>query len=116
MKKLALVVALSLLGCLTPRTPAQQAADALAAINCVKADWGKPVGVVAADCLQSELTAAEDAIADVEAIIEGTAILAGQDVGKVQAAFPYASEPRIVAAVAAKRDAYVAQQKALVGK
>ena len=111
--KLALIVAAPLLlgACLTPKSPAQQAQDFGAAFACTQANWGKPIGQLAGACFNADLTAAEDAVADVEAIVEGTAVLAQQDVSKIQATFPYSSDARIVTAVASKRDAFLAAHK-----
>jgi len=107
MVTLAIAAPLLLCGCVQPKTPEQQAQDFSNAFACVRSDWGKPIPVIAGDCFQSLTTAAEDAVADVEAIVEGTAILAQQDVSKVQAAFPYSSDVRVVAELPAKRDAFV---------
>ena len=104
---LAVASPLLLCGCVQPRTPAQQAQDFSNAFTCVRNDWGKPIAVIAGDCFNAEAQAAEDAIADVEAVVEGSAILASQDVSKIQAVFPYASDARIVAELPAKRDAFV---------
>lgn len=104
---IAVAAPLLLCGCVQPKSPAQQAADFSNAFTCVRNDWGKPIAVIAGDCFQSITTAAEDAVADVEAIAEGSAILASQDVTKIQAVFPYASDARVAAEIPAKRDAFV---------
>lgn len=108
--KLALIVAAPLLlgACLTPKSPAQQAQDFESAFACMQTNWGKPIGQLAGACFNADVTAAEDAVADVEAIVEGTAVLAKQDVSKMQATFPYSSDARVLASVATKRDAFLA--------
>lgn len=81
--------------CFPAKTPTQQEADAAALANCVAANWGQPVPVVAAACTQDSVTVAEDIIADLEAALEKTNPNAA-------ASFPYASNSDVVAKVKMK--------------
>jgi hypothetical protein len=78
----------------------QQEQDFAAATECVSKDWGQPIGTIASDCFGGILTAAEDAVADVEALFEKTHPDAG-----VTASFPYADDSRAMARLTAKRAA-----------
>ena len=99
-------IAIAACGCLKPPPPTQQVQDFVNLENCVQAHWGEPITNLAADCLQSEVAAAEDVVADIEAIAEGQAILRGGDGNKTRDVFPY-TETRIIALVEAKRAAYL---------
>ena len=65
-------VVLAITGCFaTAPSVAQTEAAIEAADSCVQSEWGQPIGVIAATCFNASAEAAEDAIADIEAIVEG---------------------------------------------
>jgi hypothetical protein len=85
------------------KSPAEQVTDSIRIATCVAGDWGSPVLTVAHDCTGDILTATYDAIADLEAIIEGskalqpTALPGPSLVASLpQIAFPYSNEPEIM--------------------
>jgi hypothetical protein len=82
-------------GCLTPPSPAQQVQDGENLEACVAANWGQSVEAVAGECLNSEIPAAVDLIADIEALVEVIA-------GTTSAQSPYASDMRVMTAVPTK--------------
>ncbi len=82
-------------GCLPPPSPAQQVQDGENLEACVAANWGQSVEAVAGECLNSEIPAAVDLIADIEALIETLA-------GTTSAQSPYAGDARVMTAVPAK--------------
>jgi hypothetical protein len=89
--------------CLIPRSPAQQIVDGETLIACVETDWGQPIGTIAADCTGGALTVAEDAVADVEILFEGSS---DAGTGVTLTSFPYKDNPNIVAKVNAKNAAH----------
>lgn len=91
------------LACLPPVSPAQQEADAAALANCVAANWGQPVAVVAAQCTKDSIVVAEDVIADIEAAIE-IAQEKNAGAGRLNpSTFPYLDNPDIMAKIAQKK-------------
>jgi hypothetical protein len=100
------------IGCLQPKPATTQVADFTAAEACIQQHWGEPIERLAGDCVAGEIAAAEDLVADIEAIAEGGAIVGGSDPAKVRAAFPYADRARVVSKIDAKRDAF-AQSRAV---
>ncbi len=94
-----------LIACLRMVTPAQQASDFATAADCVMSHWGEPVGQIAAECLNSEIPAAEDVIADIEWIIEqGQAPEGGVLVVEAGTLVdPYAHNANVQAKLAARR-------------
>lgn len=59
-----------LVACIRVVTPSQQASDFATAEACIVAHWGEPVTQIAGECVEGEVAAAEDLIADVEFLIE----------------------------------------------
>lgn len=88
-------------------TPAQQTADAAAAIACTRAHWGEPWDKLVADCWKQDAQAAADAIADVELLFEtqSTAAGGGAAGASTLAANPYGKVAALTAAIARHRSA-----------
>lgn len=84
-----------MMGCLPAVSPAQQIQDGEALEACVAANWGQSVEAIAGACLNSDIPAAIDLIADLEALIETLA-------GTSSASSPYAGDARVMSAVPAK--------------
>ena len=86
-----------LAACLTPPSPAQQAQDVQNAISCIDTYWGQSIAVIAEKCTNQVIAAAEDEVADAEALIEGqnpgSASLTdgGASLSSAAAKFPYES-------------------------
>jgi MFS family permease len=91
-------LAMTVVGCITPKTPAQQESDGETVLACVEANWGLPLPTVALNCTGGIIAVAEDGVADLEALFESRASSAGVDAG----AFPYANDLTIVSKVASK--------------
>jgi hypothetical protein len=104
-----LVCTALLVGCLQPRPAATQIADFTAAESCIQQHWGEPIENLAGECVGGEVAVAEDLIADIEAIAEGGAVLAGSDPAKVRTSFPYTS---LASKVDAKRAALPSRRAA----
>ena len=66
---LVVIGGMLLSACIKPPTPAQQAQDAEALTVCIAQYFGLPVVAVAAACTSNEITVAEDAIADFDAVV-----------------------------------------------
>lgn len=65
-------------GCFATATPiATTIANTESGIQCIQKYWGQPIGVVAANCTNADLAAAEDIISDVEALFEANSTDAG---------------------------------------
>jgi hypothetical protein len=91
--KLAIILPVFLVGCASSATPnpVQQAADAEVLIACVQADWGKPLQTIADDCAHGAIQVAVDVVADILVISSAN-----------NAKEPYASDPQVRDALAAK--------------
>jgi len=74
--------------------PAQQGADAAAAVSCVVSHWGQPFAQVEAACLPGQETVLADIIADL------ISLLGSSDAGSSASASVYANEPAVKAALA----------------
>jgi hypothetical protein len=89
--KLALLLPVFFVGCAgtSAPNPVQQAADAETLIACVQGDWGKPLQTIADDCAHGAIQVAVDVVADILVLTS-------------QPKEPYASDPQVRDALAAK--------------
>jgi hypothetical protein len=106
--KLSIIVLVGVLvGCSgqqPARSPAQQATDVAAAVQCTADHWGLPVTQLALDCFGSDEQAAADIIADVSLLFQKSGG------GSSAAALPmeYVKSPSVQAALARKHAASTA--------
>lgn len=116
MAVLALMLgALFVAACLPPPKPVvNQVVDVTAAADCIGKHKGEPVTQIAGECLGSEVVLTEDLVADIEAIVEGSFVLAGQDPSGARAAFCHDvyCTAQVTAKVDQRRLGYVAREYA----